>query len=238
MKRNKLTRIFSHRAKFGLSAIALFAGITAIPVLVLAAPNTELTQTIGAGTLVTDIRDDTGASVAAPSVPMSAVAYPFECLVGGAAPTGTFGTNTERIYVDNPGAANNGWTLTLAATSGATALWQNAGLTESYDFNDPTTGGCDDSADTDGVAGQLSVDPSSGTATLTATSGTTTNITQGSASAYEEGVTDSITLLNAAAGSDDYGQWYMTGVGLSQTIPLEQAADAYTLDLTLTVTAS
>lgn len=230
--------MFSHRAKFGLGAIVLFAGLTAIPVLVLAAPNTELTQTIGAGTLVTDIRDENGASVAAPSVAMSAVAYPFECLVGGAAPTGTFGTNTERIYVDNPGAANNGWTLTLAATGGATSVWENAGVTQTYDFNDPTTGGCDDGGDADSVAGQLSVDPSSGTATLTATSGTTSNITQGSASAFDQGTTDSITLLNAAAGSDDFGQWYLTDVGLSQTIPLEQAADSYTLDLTLTVTAS
>jgi hypothetical protein len=237
MKINTFTSLFSRRGKAGIATAAFLISASAIPVLVLAAPNTQLTQTIGAGTLVTDIRDQNGASVASPSVTMSAVPFPFECLTAGAAPTGNLGTNTQRLYVDNPGAANNGWTLTLAATAGASALWQNGSSTQNYDFNDPTTGGCDDGADGDSVAGQLSVDPSSGTAVLTAESGTNGNITQGAASAFSQGATDSITLLNAAAGSDDYGRWYLTDVGLRQTIPAEQAADSYSLNLTLTVTA-
>ncbi len=206
---------------------------------VYAANNTDLTQTINAGTLVTDIRDDSRVTVAAPAVAFSATTFSFDCLSGGSRPSGTFGTNTERVYVDNPGAADNGWTLTLAATSGATDEWENGGATESYDFNDPTgaTSGCTDGGDGDSTAGQLSVDPTTGT--LNADCGTcaTTNITLGSATAFEEGVTDSVTLLNAAAASDDTGRWYLTGVDMDQTIPAEQPNDSYDINMTLTVTA-
>lgn len=203
-----------------------------------AASSSQFNQAINAGSLATDIKDASRVTVASPSVSLSAVTFPFTCLTGGSAPTGTFGTNTQRIYVENPGAANNGWTLTLAATSGPTTLWQNGGSTQNYDFNDPTTSGCADGGDADSRPGQLSVDPSVSTLTTDCTSCVTTNITKGSASAYSQAVTDSITLLNAAAASDDYGRWYLTGVNMSQTIPAEQPADSYNISLTLTVTAS
>jgi hypothetical protein len=221
--------------------LALFALLLLMLVrtdTVFAANSSQFNQSINAGSLATDIKDASRNTVASPSVGFSAVSFPFTCLTGGSAPTGTFGTNTERIYVENPGAANNGWTLTLAATSGITTLWQNAGSSQNYDFNDPTASGCTDSADADTRPGQLSVDPSVSTLTTDCTSCVTTNITKGSASAYSQGVTDSITLLNAAAASDDFGRWYLTGVGVSQTIPAEQPADSYNLNLTLTVTAS
>jgi hypothetical protein len=208
-----------------------------IPLYVEAAGNSNFSQTINAGTLTTDIRDNNRASVASPSVTMGAIAYPFACLTGGSRPSGTFGTNTERIYVDNPGNANNGWSLTLAATGGATTLWQNGGSTQNYDFNDTGGSGCTDGGDADSRPGQLSVNPSVGAITADCASCVTTNITLGSNSAYEQGVTDSITLLNAAAGSDDFGRWYLTGVDMDQTIPAEQASDSYTINLTLTVTA-
>lgn len=220
-----------------LSAFGLLGVV--IPRYVQAASNSNFTQTIQPGILATDIRDNNRVSVATPSVGMSTVSFPFACLTGGSRPSGTFGTNTERIYVDNPGNANNGWTLTLGATV-ATTLWQNAGSTQNYDFNDPDTGGCIDGAgDADTRAGQLSIDPSVGAITADCASCNPLNpgITLGAASAFNQGTTDLITLAAAAAGSDDFGRWYLTGIDADQTIPAEQAADSYTINLTLTITA-
>ena len=197
-----------------------------------AANNSTFNQTINAGALVTDIEDASRVTVASPSVTFTAKNFSFSCLSGASASTGTFGTNTQRIYVTNPGGANNGWTLTLAATSGATALWGTA-----IDFNDATTAGCTDGADVDTKGGQLTVDPSVGTLTADCGSCTTANVTKGSSTAYVQGTTDSVTLLNAALASDDVWQGYLTGAAMSQTIPAETATGSYTLNMTLTVTA-
>lgn len=57
------------------------------------------------------------------------------------------GTATQKIYVQNPDAADNGWTMSLAAAT-TTASWVGTG--GSMDFNDPTSIGCTDGADADG----------------------------------------------------------------------------------------
>lgn len=229
-------RVLSSKVAAVLAVVFLL--ITFVTV-VNAAQTTDLNQTINAGALLTDIRDASKIPVASPAVAMSATTFSFNCLTGASRPTGTFGTNVERIYVDNPGAAINGWTLTLAATGGATDTWDNVGATEQYDFNDANTGGCaDDVGDADTLAGQLSVDPTtSGVINADCGSCATTSITLGSASAYDQGATDSITLLNAAAPSDDIGRWYLTGVDMDQTIPAEQPNDSYSINMTLTATA-
>lgn len=228
------TKVLNTKLLAVLAVTLLLLGVVSVAY---AANNTDLNQTIDAGTLVTDIRDASRVTVASPAVAFSNVTFSFNCLTGGARPSGTFGTNIERIYVDNPGAANNGWTLALAATGGPTDSWDNGGVTEQYDFNDPTTGGCDDGGDADSLAGQLSVDPSVGTLNTDCTSCAATNITLGTASAYNQGTTDSITLLNAAAGSDDTGRWYLIGVDMDQTIPAEQPNDSYSINMTLSITA-
>lgn len=202
--------------------------------LVYAANDADITQTINAGTLATDIRDASRVPVSNPSYGMSAASFSFTCQTS----TGTVGSNTQRIYLDNPDAADNGWTLTIAATSGATDVWENSGASQTFDFNDPTTSGCADGADTDSRPGQLTLDASAGTLTTDCVSCVTTNITKGSSAAFSQGVTDSITILNAAAGSNDIGRWYLTGVSASQTIPAEQAVDSYDINLTVTATAS
>ena len=220
--------------------VAGYIAIMLMATIAYAANTTDLTQTINAGTLATDIRDDSRVTVGSPSVAFSASTFSCDCLSGGSRPSGTFGTNTERIYVDNPGAANDGWTLALAATGGATDQWENGGVTETYDFNDPSgaPAGCTDGGgDADGLAGQLSVDPTTGTINTDCGSCASTNISLGSASAFNQGVTDSITLLNAALASDNIGRWYLTGVDMDQTIPAEQPNDSYTINMTLTVTA-
>lgn len=213
----------------------LVVGITVgLGVQAFAASNTNVTQTINMGTLASDIRDASRQTVANPTFALSATNFSFDCQTT----TGLLGSDSQRIYVDNPGAANAGWTVTIAATGGATTTWQNAGTTRSFDFNDPTTAGCTDGADTDTVGGQLTLNPSAGTLTADCTGCSTTNITKGSSTAYSEGTADSVTLLNAAAASDDAGRWYLTGVGLSQKIPAEQYVDSYTINLTITTTAS
>ncbi|HEY5442376.1 MAG TPA: hypothetical protein VIJ68_02470, partial [Candidatus Saccharimonadales bacterium] len=198
-----------------------------------AASTPTFNQTINPGVLSTDILDASRVSVASPSVAMTAKPFLFACGSGANASTGTFGSSTQRIYVINPNGANNGWTLTMAATGGATAVWSDGG-TNSYDFNDPTTAGCTDGADTDTKIGQLSVDPSVSTLTTDCNSCVVTNVTKGSSSAFVETTLNSLTLLSASLASDDVWRGYLTGVALSQTIPAEQPAATYTLNMTLT----
>lgn len=218
-------------------ALVLSAGIVSIGVATANAANTStVTQTVSSGTLATDIRDASRVTVASPSFAMGATNFSFSCQSS----SGTVGSSTQRIYVDNPNGANAGWTLTLAPTAGPTALWQNGGNTQQYDLNDATgtPAGCGDGADVDTKAGQLTVNATAGTLTTDCASCALTNITKGSSAAFAQGTLDSITLLNAAAASDDVGRWYLTGVTAVQTIPAEQAVDNYTVNLTATATAS
>ncbi|MEI7498352.1 MAG: hypothetical protein WCK11_03660 [Candidatus Falkowbacteria bacterium] len=197
-----------------------------------AAATPQFQQIITAGTLLTDIRDNSRVTVASPTVAMSAINASFGC----ASTTGTFGSSTQRIYVDNPSAANNGWTLSLAATGGATSYWTSASST--FDFNDPTTAGCTDGADADTLSGQMSINPSGSTITAEYTSGSSIlGISKGSNSAFNQGTTDSITIMSAANTASSTWRGYQTGIGVVQTIPAEQPAQSYTLGMTLTVTA-
>jgi len=220
--------------KVAASSLLVLGIALSITTVSYAANNANVTQTINSGTLVTDIRDASRVTVASPSFAMAGTTFSFNCQTT----TGVIGSDSQRLYVDNPGAANAGYTLTLAATGGATSTWNNAGTTQSFDYNDPTTAGCTDGADADAKGGQLTVNPTAGTLTADCSSCTLTGITKGASTAYSQAVTDSVTLLTAAAGSDDIGRWYLTGIGLSQTIPGEQPNDSYTINLTATVTAS
>lgn len=202
-----------------------------------AANNSTFNQTINAGVLATDILDGSRNPVASPSVIMSAKSFAFECQSGGNASTGTFGAAGERLYVTNPGGANNGWTLTVAATNGATATWANGGATQTYDFNDASGSGCTDGGDADSRGGQMTIDANAGTLTTDCTSCSATNVSKGSSASFVQGTTDSVTLLNASAASDDAWRGYLTGATVTQSIPAEQASSAYTLNMTLTTTA-
>jgi hypothetical protein len=228
--------------KTKISAICLaVAGFALFGGIVLAASDSDFSQTINAGTLAADIKDASRVTVANPAVTMSSAGFSFNCQSGGSSSSGTFGTNSERIYVSNGDAADNGWDLTIAATGGATDTWDNGGATESFDFNDAGTSGCTDDAttgDSDSLAGQMTINPSVGTLTSDCASCTTTSVTKGSSDSFDEGTTDDISLINAAAGSDDVWRGYLTGVDVDQTIPAEQPADTYTVNLTLTATAN
>lgn len=201
-----------------------------------ASSTSNFTQTINAGVLSVDIVNSLYAPVSSPAVSFGAVNESIACQSS----SGTFGTSSEQIYVENPDAADNGWTVSLAASSGPTASWTSAGT--DMDFNDPTgsTAGCADGGDTDSIAGQLTINPSVGTPTTgQCLSCTTNNISLGSQSAYNEGSVDSITIFNAAAASDDVGDWTMQGITLSQQIPPSQpAAGDYNIDMTLSIVAN
>ena len=200
---------------------------------VYASSTSNFTQTVNAGTLAVDIVDASYVTVGSPSVTMDAVTFSFGCQTA----TGSFGSASQVIYVSNPDAADNGWTVSLAA-SATTAVWDSAGT--DYDFNDPTTSGCTDSGDADSVGGELTVNPNAGTlAAGQCASCVTTNVSKGSSNSFEEGVTDSITILTGAAGSNDIGDWKLTGVSLSQTVPAEQpAASDYDISMVLSILAS
>jgi hypothetical protein len=200
---------------------------------VFAASTSNFAQTISAGTLSIDIVDGSYVTVGSPAVTFTTAPFSFTCQTA----TGTFGTTTQRIYIKNPDAADNGWTASLAA-SAPTAFWD--GAVSDYDFNDATSAGCTDGGDTDSLGGQMTVDPSGATlATGVCGSCVTTNITKGSSNAYVEGSVNSITLLTAAAGSNDVGDWHLQTVAVSQKIPAEQgAASDYDINMTLSVVAS
>lgn len=223
----------SIKTVFG-AAVLLAVTVGVLLPIVRASDTAQLSQTINGGTLAADTKDASRATVASPSFTMGATNLSFDCQTT----SGTIGSNSQRIYVNNPDVADAGWTLTVAATSGATALWQNGGSTQNYDFNDTSGSGCTDGGDVDSRGGRMTIDASAGTLTADCSACNTTNITKGSSAEFDQGVTDSITILNAAAGSDDVGRWYLTGVTVDQTVPAEQGADSYTVQLTATVTAS
>jgi hypothetical protein len=200
-----------------ISAVVILSGTSAYAAL---SDSTLFQQVISAGTLSTFIGDAAGVEVAAPSVvfPAQTVSNSVQTSVG------TYGTDSQRIYVDNPGAVTGTgtWTLSLAATGGPTATW--SGTSGTYPFNAASS-----------TLGQLTINPSVGT--LTATVGTTTGITKGSAATFSGGTNGPVTLLNASSSADDINRVYLTGVSASQTIPASQPAGTYTIDFTQTVAA-
>lgn len=201
--------------------------------IVLGSATSNFTQTINPGTLSVDVVNSGYTTVASPSVAMGAVTFSFSCQTS----TGTLGTDSQRIYVVNPDAADSGWVVSLAASS-TDATWTSAGT--GFDYNDASGSGCTDSGDTDSVGGQMTVDPSVSTlAAGQCASCVTTNITKGSSASFNGTTTSSITILTGAANSDDIGDWRLTGVAISQKLPAEQpAASDYAMSLTLSIVAS
>lgn len=190
---------------------------------------TKICASAAAGTLSVDIVDAGGTPVPAPSIAMGAMALSFTYQTVN----GAFGASAQKIRVDNT-TGNAQWSLTLAATGGATAFWD--GTPADYDFNDPTAG-AGDGGDADNLGGQMTINPSG--ATITPKSGcTNTGLSLGSSAAYSQGVVDTITLLSAGSSAGTNCYWDTTGITVSQTIPKEQpAASDYNINMTLTVTA-
>lgn len=231
-----MPKVFNKNYRKKLIALTIFVYVGVLfgfPIYVLANSTSNFQQTINAGTLTVDIVDGSYVTVGSPSVALSTETFSFACQNS----TGTFGTASEQIYVANPDAADNGWTVSLAAAL-PTNVWDSAGT--DFDFNDPGGSGCTDGGDADALAGQMTVDPSVGTLdTGQCATCATTNVSKGSSNAFNQGTLDSITILTGAAGSDDIGDWTLQGVSISQTIPAEQPAAAdYDINLILSILAS
>lgn len=188
--------------------------------------SSTLNQTITTGSLSTGIYaagDST--PVTSPTVAFPAVNVGFSCQTA----TATLGDVNNLVNVTNLNTSIGGWSLAIAATSGATATWSDSG-SHTYKYNDATgtAAGC--------TNGQLTVDPSVATLADDCNSVCSdTNVTQGSSAAFASG-TSSVTLMSDSDGSPWEG--YLKGIDLSQKIPASQAAGAYSLPMTLTVTSS
>ncbi|MBI5037586.1 MAG: hypothetical protein HZC01_02700 [Candidatus Kerfeldbacteria bacterium] len=185
--------------------------------------------TTASGSLTVDIVDSGGSSVSSPSMVMNNATFSFTFQTV----TGSFGISSQQIRVTNTtGTAT--WTLSLAA-SATTAVWDSVGT--DYDFNDPTAGAAD-GGDADSVGGRLTIDPS--VSTITPQGGcSTTGLTKGASTGFSEGVTNTITLVTAGASTGTGCYWDVTGIGVSQTIPMEQPiASDYDINMVLSVVAS
>lgn len=203
------------KIKFLVAAAALVLVGTGTPVAYAAlTANSTLTQTITAGTISTDVRNASNAVVSSPSFALVARTVS----TSQQSTTGTFGESAQRISVDNPGGANNGWTLALNSVTPATDRWTSGGNTYLYNGTAAT--------------GQLTVNANAGT--ITPLAGTTTGVTKGASTAFS-GATP-VTILDAAASSDDILNLYITGVTLSQTIPANTPAGSYSLTMVQTLT--
>lgn len=206
-----------HKKLLVLSSAAIVAFAVAPPAYAALTATSQLSQTISNGSLSTDVRDGSNAVVGSPSFSMAS----RNVSTSQQSTTGTFGSGTQRIAVDNPGAANNGFSLTLNATTPGTGVWDD-GAGHTYAYNGATA-----------ALGQLTVDPS--VSTWTALTGTTTSITKGGSATFSS--TNPITLATTSAGLEDIWNGYVTGIGLSQTIPANTPAGTYTISMTQTVTA-
>ena len=169
-----------------------------------------------------DIVDGSYITVGSPTVAMGAVQFSFACQTT----TGTLGTSSEQIYVDNRVlGALDCWDVSLAAAN-VGDLWTSGGNT--YDFNDATGGGC--------TNGQMTVNANAGTLATGQCIGCSTNgVTKGVSAAFGE--TNSITILSADASSDDIGDWTLQGVSISQKIPAEKPVGNYSISMVLSIVA-
>jgi hypothetical protein len=227
MHTSKQRAIYSVLIAMGVLALACVS-------FALASSTSNFQQTIGVGGLAVDIVDNATTTVSSPAVSMGAATFSFECNTS----TGTFGTSDQRIYIQNPDASDSGWTVALAAPN-ATSVWDSAGT--DMDFNEAGAGGCVDdggTTDSDALAGQLSVDPTTATISSGPSGASTASIDLGSASQFVEGTTNSITLVTGQSGSADIGDWGVLGISVTQTIPPEQpAASDYDINMVLTISA-
>ena len=101
-----------------------------------------------------------------------------------------------------------------------TALWQSG--TDSYKFNGLQ------------AEGRLQVNPSLATITPGGTC-SSTGLTKQSSAYFESGVVDRVDLIIAGSSAETDCDWFITGVGLVQDIPAEQAGGSYSLAMTITV---
>lgn len=186
-------------------------------------------QIASTGSLEAKFVDSGGAEILSPSLTFSTTAASIDCQTVSA----TLGTSNQKLRITNT-TGSPSWSLSIAALSGETSQWSNG--TDSYDYNDSTGSGCTDGADADTNAGQLSINPGSGTSSPQSGC-TNTGVTLGSSSAFVQGTTSSIGLISASGSAGTGCYWDVTGIDLSQTIPPTKSG-TYSLNLSITLVAT
>lgn len=195
-----------------IASFALVAGI------VFAANNATFKLTINPGSLGVDIVDNTYTTIESPEVYFNAVSSSLDC----ASTTGILGTSSEQIYITNPDAADNGYTVTLGATDPISGAWSDG--TNTFAYNNEAGSGCD--------AGQLTISNGIISDGKLASDSTTGIVTVGGA--FTTAVS-SVTLISASAGSADISEVVATDFLLTQQIPARTPASSYSLPMTLTI---
>jgi len=190
--------------------------------------------TSAAGNLSVDIVDLAASSVPAPAFSFTNLQSPINC----ATSTATLGLSSQKIRAVNT-TSSPGWSLTIAATNGSTALW-SAG-TPKYDFNDNagSPAGCAAGLDSDTYGGQMAINASAATLTPRAVSAcSNSGLSKGAAAVFVEGTVNAITLLSAAAGAPTGCFWDLTNTSVSQNLPGGQTPGSYSISMTLTMVAN
>ena len=167
------------------------------------------------GALTFDIVNASGVSVASPS--FTFLSRNFAWTSGGS--LGYMGTSSQKLRVTNSRKTKD-WSLDIAATSGIGSLWESTD--SDYDFN----GSFDE--------GILFVSPDAETAITPESGCPTTGLSVGALANFEQGVTDSITILSASSSAYTNCYWDLTGLALWQIIPKRQPAGSYSIGMTLT----
>lgn len=194
------------------------------------------TISTSAGTQSIGFVDNVGSSISTPSFSLPAANYLPTCQTN----TTTFGTSGgTKLRVVQVGNAGNGWNIAIAPTGGTSALWYASDTGAYYDFNDPSGSppGCNSGSDGDTYAGQLTLDTS--TSSLNAQAGcSTSGLTTNSGAVGFSTSTPAITVLAASSAAQSNCWWDLYNTGISQTIPTNQWPGSYSLNLTVTITAS
>ncbi len=199
--------------KFITGSLAV-AGVAVLGVTATTYANhiTQLEQEITAGVLSTDVVDGSGNPVANPAVVFDPVTQSATVETN----TADYPSGSNRALVSNPG-GESVWRMQLQADDGPTAKWINA-TSDEFDFNGTA------------AQGQMTIDATAGKATLTTVGGTATGVNrQSSAETFAEGSKDIIDILSATGAVTWEG--YLTGIGISQTIPAGQATGIYHINL-------
>ncbi len=217
-RRSTVTTAYSANATLGTFYATINSGISG-------AYRGQVISLNSANILTNDIVNAALTPVASPSVTMSPSTTGFSCQTS----TGTLGSASQKIMVHSNDTTN--WTLSIAPTSGVSALWTSGG--NSYDFNDPAGSGC--------TNGQLSLDFS------TANWSTSVNdcllpwdgITQPTGTfSFSSGSTDAITLMSSSGAGGYPCRRFVHTIGFSQKIPAEKLPGTYSLPMTVTLIAS
>ena len=138
-------------------------------------------------------------------------------------------SSTKRLSVRNS-QSKTGWTVSLAATGGGSAIWQSG--VNNYSYNSAPTTGQLTVRMSDSSAVPEGEDPLGNLCTNTGISLSSTD------TAFEAGSVNAISLMSGSPASGFNCYWRIRDIGLAQTIPASQPSGSYSLDLTATIVAN